>query len=84
MVNTGGVVTTAGLVFGFTMFAMLAAKAHNIAQIGTAVGLGLLLDTLIVRSLVIPAIATLAGRWFWWPIIVRNRAHHGHLPASHL
>src|SRR5690625_3861233 len=74
MVNTGGVVTTAGLVFGFTMFAMLAGYAHNIAQIGTAVGLGLLLDTLIIRSLVIPAIATLAGRWFWWPIDVRDRA----------
>lgn len=73
MVNTGGVVTTAGLVFGFTMFAMLAGYAHNIAQIGTAVGLGLLLDTLVVRSLVIPAIATLAGRWFWWPIVVRER-----------
>lgn len=75
MVNTGGVVTTAGLVFGFTMFAMLAGYAHNIAQIGTAVGLGLLLDTLIVRSLVIPAIATLAGRWFWWPIVVHDRPH---------
>lgn len=70
MVNTGGVVTTAGLVFGFTMFAMLAGYAHNIAQTGTAVGLGLLLDTLLIRSLVIPAIATLAGRWFWWPIVV--------------
>ncbi|WP_067967469.1 MMPL/RND family transporter [Mycolicibacter icosiumassiliensis] len=73
MVNTGGVVTTAGLVFGFTMFAMLAGYAHNIAQTGTAVGLGLLLDTLLIRSLVIPAVATLAGRWFWWPIVVHDR-----------
>ncbi|MGV0627816.1 MMPL/RND family transporter, partial [Mycolicibacter minnesotensis] len=73
MVNTGGVVTTAGLVFGFTMFAMLAGYAHNIAQTGTAVGLGLLLDTVLIRSLVIPAIATLAGRWFWWPIVVHDR-----------
>lgn len=73
MVNTGGVVTTAGLVFGFTMLAMLAGYAHNIAQIGTTVGLGLLLDTLLVRSFVIPAIATLAGRWFWWPIVVHDR-----------
>ncbi len=73
MVNTGGVVTTAGLVFGVTMFAMLVSYAHNIAQIGTTVGLGLFLDTLIVRSFVIPAIAALSGRWFWWPIPVRNR-----------
>lgn len=58
--------TTAGLVFGFTMFAMIVAPARNIAQLGTAVGLGLLMDTLIVRSFVVPAIATLLGRWFWW------------------
>lgn len=77
MVNTGGVVTTAGLVFGFTMLAMLAGYAHNIAQIGTTVGLGLLLDTLLVRSFVIPAIATLAGRWFWWPIIVHDKPSRG-------
>ncbi|MUM20000.1 RND family transporter [Mycobacterium sp. CBMA271] len=74
MANTGGVVTTAGLVFGFTMFAMIAAYAPNIAQLGTTVGLGLLLDTLIVRSFVIPAIATLLGRWFWWPVVVHDRA----------
>ncbi|WP_238847439.1 RND family transporter [Nocardia arthritidis] len=73
MVNTGGVVTTAGLVFGLTMFAMLVSYAHNIAQIGTAVSIGLFLDTLIVRSLVVPAIATLAGRWFWWPINIHTR-----------
>ncbi|MFG1793206.1 RND family transporter [Nocardia sp. NPDC049149] len=68
MVNTGGVVTTAGLVFGVTMFAMLVSYAHNIAQIGTTVGIGLFLDTLIVRSFVVPAIAALTGHWFWWPI----------------
>ncbi|GAA1630378.1 RND family transporter [Nocardia ninae] len=74
MVNTGGVVTTAGLVFGVTMFAMLVSYAHNIAQIGTTVGIGLFLDTLIVRSFVVPAIAALTGRWFWWPInILRLR-----------
>ncbi|MEV6557487.1 RND family transporter [Nocardia sp. NPDC051756] len=74
MVNTGGVVTTAGLVFGVTMFAMLVSYAHNIAQIGTTVGIGLFLDTLIVRSFVVPTIAALAGRWFWWPInILRLR-----------
>ncbi|QIS18921.1 RND family transporter [Nocardia terpenica] len=72
MANTGGVVTTAGLVFGLTMFATLVSYAHNIAQIGTTVGLGLFLDTLIVRSFVIPAIAALTGRWFWWPLPVRR------------
>ncbi|OZG27718.1 hypothetical protein BH683_017795 [Williamsia sp. 1138] len=67
MVGTGSVVTTAGLTFGVTMFAMLASYAHNIAQIGTTVAIGLLIDTVLVRSLVVPATARLLGRWFWWP-----------------
>ncbi|BDD83121.1 putative membrane protein MmpL [Tsukamurella pulmonis] len=67
MVGTGSVVTQAGLTFGVTMFAMLASYAPNVAQIGTTVGIGLVIDTLIVRTLVMPAIARLAGRWFWWP-----------------
>ncbi|MGW9262759.1 MMPL/RND family transporter [Gordonia terrae] len=67
MVGTGSVVTQAGLTFGITMLAMLASYAHNVAQIGTTVAIGLLIDTLIVRTLVMPAIARLSGRWFWWP-----------------
>lgn len=67
MVGTGSVVTQAGLTFGATMFAMLASYAHNVAQIGTTVGIGLIIDTLIVRTLVMPALAKLSGRWFWWP-----------------
>ncbi|MEU9805100.1 RND family transporter [Mycobacterium sp. NPDC050853] len=73
MVGTGSVVTTAGLIFGFTMFALIAGYSSTLAQIGTTVGVGLLLDTLVVRSLVIPSIATLLGRWFWWPIRVSSR-----------
>ncbi|PRC51291.1 hypothetical protein C6A85_64890, partial [Mycobacterium sp. ITM-2017-0098] len=37
------------------------------AQVGTTIGLGLLFDTFIVRAFMMPAIATLLGRWFWWP-----------------
>ncbi|GED98669.1 MMPL/RND family transporter [Gordonia crocea] len=67
MVGTGSVVTTAGITFGVTMLAMLASDARNVGQIGTTVALGLLIDTLIIRSLVMPAVARLCGRWFWWP-----------------
>jgi RND superfamily putative drug exporter len=42
-------------------------------QVGTTIALGLLFDTLIVRSFMTPAIAALLGRWFWWPQIVRTR-----------
>ncbi|WP_301150515.1 RND family transporter [Mycobacterium simiae] len=67
MGSTGGVVTAAGLVFAFTMMSMVASDLHSIGQAGTTIGLGLLFDTLIVRSLMTPSIAALLGRWFWWP-----------------
>lgn len=65
--GTGGVVTTAGVVFGLTMFAMFSADLTTIAQVGSTIGIGLLIDTFIVRAAIVPAIAALLGRWFWWP-----------------
>ncbi|MDT5137022.1 MAG: putative drug exporter of the superfamily [Mycobacterium sp.] len=73
MGGTGKVVTNAGLVFAFTMGAMVVGDARMIGQVGTTIGLGLLFDTLIVRALMTPSIAALLGRWFWWPIRVRSR-----------
>ncbi|MEB4209143.1 RND family transporter [Mycobacterium sp. 94-17] len=73
MGETGGVVTSAGLVFAFTMMSMVASDLRSIGQAGSTIGLGLLFDTLIVRSLMTPSIAALLGRWFWWPLRVRPR-----------
>ena len=78
MGGTGKVVTTAGLVFAFTMASMAVSDLRVIGQIGTTIGLGLMFDTLIVRSFMTPSIAALLGRWFWWPQVVRPR------PASYL
>ncbi|WP_272947989.1 RND family transporter [Mycobacterium kyorinense] len=78
MGSTGGVVTAAGLVFAFTMMSMVASDVRSIGQAGSTIGLGLLFDTLIVRSLMTPSIAALLGRWFWWPQRVRAR------PASQM
>lgn len=64
--GTGGVVTTAGIVFGITMFAMLSSDVLSIEQVGTTIGVGLLVDTLIVRTFVVPGLAAVLGRWFWW------------------
>lgn len=72
MGGTGGVVTSAGLVFAFTMMSMAASDLSSIGQAGSTIGLGLLFDTLIVRSLMTPSIAGLLGRWFWWPLKVRS------------
>jgi RND superfamily putative drug exporter len=74
LASTGGVVTSAGLVFAFTMMSMITSDLRSIGQVGTTIGLGLLLDTFIIRSLVTPSIATLLGRWFWWPMTLPKRA----------
>jgi putative drug exporter of the RND superfamily len=73
MGSTGKVVTSAGLVFAFTMASMVVSDLRIIGQVGTTIGLGLLFDTLVVRSFMTPSIAALLGRWFWWPIPVRPR-----------
>jgi RND superfamily putative drug exporter len=79
--STGGVVTSAGLVFAFTMLAMLISDLRTIGQLGSTVCIGLLLDTLVVRSFVVPSIVTILGKWFWWPTLVRSRPL---LPQSRL
>lgn len=73
MGSTGSVVTAAGLVFAFTMASMLSSNLRHVGQAGSTIGLGLLFDTLIVRSLMTPAIAAILGRWFWWPLNIPNR-----------
>ena len=73
MGGTGSVVTSAGLVFAFTMMSMVVSDLVVVGQVGTTIGLGLLFDTLIIRSFMTPSIAALMGRWFWWPQRVRNR-----------
>ncbi|MFC7672424.1 RND family transporter [Mycolicibacterium sp. GCM10028919] len=81
MGGTGSVVTSAGLVFAFTMMSMAVSSLTVIGQVGTTIGLGLLFDTLVVRSLMMPSIAALLGRWFWWPQIVRARPRPSPWPA---
>jgi hypothetical protein len=53
--------------------AMHAEPELVLGQIGTPIALGLRFDTLIVRSFMTPSIAALLGRWFWWPVQVRQR-----------
>ena len=81
MAGTGGVVTAAGLVFAFTMASMLGSDLRVLGQFGSTVCIGLLLDTLIVRTLLMPSIATLLGRWFWWPQVVHPRGDHARRPV---
>ncbi len=73
MAGSGSVVTSAGLVFAATMATFMFSPLLVMAQVGTTIALGLLFDTLIVRSFMTPSLATLLGRWFWWPQHVRPR-----------
>ena len=79
MGGTGSVVTAAGLVFAFTMATMAISDLKVIAQVGTTIAIGLLFDTLVIRSFMTPSIAALLGRWFWWPQLVST---HAARPAS--
>ncbi|MFD3704499.1 RND family transporter [Nocardia sp. NPDC058658] len=64
---TGGVITTAGAVFAIAMLALTSASTGNTAQVGFTIGVGLIIDTMIVRTIVVPAIAALLGPRNWWP-----------------
>jgi len=52
----------------------MSADILGLVQIGFAVTVGILLDTFVVRTALVPAIAVLLGRWSWWP---RLRAQKG-------
>jgi len=73
MGGSGSVVTSAGLVFAFTMMSFAISDLKVLAQVGTTIGMGLLFDTLVIRAFMTPSIAALLGRWFWWPQNVRPR-----------
>jgi RND superfamily putative drug exporter len=64
---TGGVITSAGIVLAGTFAALGSLPLVAFAEIGFAVAFGVLLDTLIVRSVLVTALSLDIGRWMWWP-----------------
>jgi RND superfamily putative drug exporter len=67
LVNTGGVVTGAGLILAGTFATLTLLPLEELVQIGATVAVGVLLDTFIVRALLIPAITYRLGERAWWP-----------------
>lgn len=65
--STGGVITTAGLIFAASMCGLLFSSISTVVQGGFVIGVGILLDTFLVRTITVPAIAALVGRANWWP-----------------
>ncbi|WP_288725022.1 MMPL family transporter [uncultured Corynebacterium sp.] len=65
--TTGGVITSAGILLAAVFAALGVLPLVALAQIGIVICLGVLLDTLIVRSLIVPSVVELLGDKFWWP-----------------
>lgn len=65
--STGGVITAAGLIFAASMWGLLFSSIGTVIQGGFVIGAGILLDTFLVRTITVPAMATLVGDANWWP-----------------
>ena len=65
--QTGGVITAAGLIFAASMIGLQFSSITTLAQIGFIIAAGILLDTFLVRTITVPATATLVGKANWWP-----------------
>jgi RND superfamily putative drug exporter len=64
---TGGVITSAGVVLAATFAVLAVLPLVQLAEIGFTVALGVLLDTIIVRSILVPALSQEIGKRIWWP-----------------
>lgn len=65
---TGGVITSAGVLLAAVFAVLGVLPLVALAQIGVIVCIGVLLDTLLVRTVIVPALAFMTGKNFWWPL----------------
>ena len=78
---TGGVITSAGVVLAATFSALGVLPLVPFAELGFAVAFGVLLDTLVVRSLLVPALVHELDDRVWWPVGLRRTAAPAAAPA---
>jgi RND superfamily putative drug exporter len=64
--RTGRLVTSAALILFFSFAALASSPGTDIKVLGTALGVGILIDATLVRALLVPALVSLLGRWNWW------------------
>lgn len=65
--RTGRVITACGVILAGTFAVLLTAPLQSLVMLGFAASVGILLDTFVVRALLVPSLATLLGRHNWWP-----------------
>jgi RND superfamily putative drug exporter len=65
--HTGNVITACGIILAGTFATLMTSPLGVVFQVGSAIAIGVIMDTFLVRALLVPAIARLAGRWSWWP-----------------
>ncbi|MGD1279556.1 RND family transporter [Mycobacterium seoulense] len=81
--STGGVITAAGLIFAASMWGLVFSSISTVVQGGVVIGIGILLDTFLVRTVTVPALATLVGRASWWPSRPGSRRSHPPSAVGH-
>ena len=79
---TGGVITSAGLVLAATFAVLGTLPLTFLTQLGVAVALGVLLDTIVVRSVLVTALTLDVGRHMWWPSRLAQRPDEPEVPAG--
>ncbi len=86
LVATGTTVTSAGLVLGgtFSVFAIVGAQqgSTQFRDVGAGLALGVLMDTFLVRTLLVPSTVILLGRWNWWPSKLGTGTEDQGIPAE--
>jgi RND superfamily putative drug exporter len=65
--KTGGVVTSAGIILASTFAVLTTLPLRDVFQLGMAVMLGVLIDTFVVRTLLVPSMAAILKSYSWWP-----------------
>jgi RND superfamily putative drug exporter len=75
--HTGGVITSCGIILAGTFATLASSPLPMVLQIGAPIAIGVLIDTFLVRALLVPSLAALAGRWSWWPSQLFHRLKQG-------
>jgi putative drug exporter of the RND superfamily len=77
-VATGPVITSAGIILAGTFAVLAMLPVTVLMELGTVVAFGVLVDTFVVRSMLVPALITVIGEKSWWPSALAKR----HVPAE--